>query len=86
VAHSSTQGSITEQPVGAHLRGARQGRCGPMPMASCLLQPAHRWALRAPALDPVSRWQVEEVLDLARQFMPVETRIGTGTFGRSWRA
>ena len=33
-------------------------------------------ALRAPALDPVSRWRVEEVRDLARQFTPVETRAG----------
>ena len=33
-------------------------------------------ALRAPALDPVSRWRVEEVRDLARQFTPVEQRIG----------
>ena len=33
-------------------------------------------ALRAPALDPVSRWRVEEVRDLARQFTPGETRVG----------
>jgi NADPH-dependent 2,4-dienoyl-CoA reductase/sulfur reductase-like enzyme/nitrite reductase/ring-hydroxylating ferredoxin subunit len=33
-------------------------------------------ALRAPALDPVSRWRVEEVRDLPRQFTPVEQRIG----------
>ena len=33
-------------------------------------------ALRAPALDPVSRWRVEEVRDLARQFTPVEQRVG----------
>ena len=33
-------------------------------------------ALRAPALDPVSRWRVEEVRDVARQFTPVETRVG----------
>jgi NADPH-dependent 2,4-dienoyl-CoA reductase/sulfur reductase-like enzyme/nitrite reductase/ring-hydroxylating ferredoxin subunit len=33
-------------------------------------------ALRAPALDPVSRWRVEEVRDRARQFTPVEQRIG----------
>jgi NADPH-dependent 2,4-dienoyl-CoA reductase/sulfur reductase-like enzyme/nitrite reductase/ring-hydroxylating ferredoxin subunit len=33
-------------------------------------------ALRAPALDPVSRWRVEEVRALARQFTPVEQRIG----------
>jgi hypothetical protein len=33
-------------------------------------------ALRAPALDPVSRWQVEEMHDLARQSTPVETRPG----------
>lgn len=33
-------------------------------------------ALRAPALDPVSRWRVEEVRDLARQFTPTEQRVG----------
>jgi NADPH-dependent 2,4-dienoyl-CoA reductase/sulfur reductase-like enzyme/nitrite reductase/ring-hydroxylating ferredoxin subunit len=33
-------------------------------------------ALRAPALDPVSRWRVEEVRDLARQFTSVEQRVG----------
>jgi apoptosis-inducing factor 3 len=33
-------------------------------------------ALRAPALDPVSRWRVEEVRDLARQFTPFEQRVG----------
>jgi nitrite reductase/ring-hydroxylating ferredoxin subunit len=33
-------------------------------------------ALRAPALNPVSRWRVEEVRDRARQFAPVEQRIG----------
>jgi len=33
-------------------------------------------ALRAPALDPVSRWRVEEVRDAARQFTPVETPVG----------
>ena len=32
-------------------------------------------ALRAPALNPVSRWRVEEVRDLARQFTPGETRV-----------
>src|SRR5579864_1131526 len=32
--------------------------------------------LRAPALNPVSRWRVEEVRDLARQFTPVEQRVG----------
>jgi len=32
-------------------------------------------ALRAPALDPVSRWLVEDVRDVARQFTPVETRV-----------
>src|SRR5579864_3191785 len=32
--------------------------------------------LRAPALDPVSRWRVEEVRDLARQFTPIEQRPG----------
>ena len=32
-------------------------------------------ALRAPALDPVSRWRVEDVRDAARQFTPVETRV-----------
>ena len=43
-------------------------------------------ALRAPALDPVSRWRVEEVRDLARQFTPVETagwrRVRSGKAGR----
>jgi NADPH-dependent 2,4-dienoyl-CoA reductase/sulfur reductase-like enzyme/nitrite reductase/ring-hydroxylating ferredoxin subunit len=34
-------------------------------------------ALRAPALDPVSRWRVEEIHDLARQLTPVEQRVGT---------
>jgi nitrite reductase/ring-hydroxylating ferredoxin subunit len=43
-------------------------------------------ALRASALDPVSRWQVEEMHDLARQSTPVETRPASCTFGRSWRA
>ena len=33
-------------------------------------------ALRAPALDPVSRWRVEQVRDLARQFTQGETRVG----------
>ena len=33
-------------------------------------------AFRAPALDPVSCWRVEEVRDLARQFTPMEQRIG----------
>ena len=33
-------------------------------------------ALRAPALDPVSHWRVEEVRDVARQFTPVEQRVG----------
>ena len=33
-------------------------------------------ALRAPALDPVSRWRVEKVRDLARQFTPAETPVG----------
>jgi NADPH-dependent 2,4-dienoyl-CoA reductase/sulfur reductase-like enzyme/nitrite reductase/ring-hydroxylating ferredoxin subunit len=33
--------------------------------------------LRAPALDPVSRWRVEEVRDSARQFTPVEQRVST---------
>jgi NADPH-dependent 2,4-dienoyl-CoA reductase/sulfur reductase-like enzyme/nitrite reductase/ring-hydroxylating ferredoxin subunit len=32
--------------------------------------------LRAPALDPLSRWRVEEVRDVARQFTPIETRVG----------
>ena len=32
--------------------------------------------LRAPALDPVSCWRVEEVRDVARQFTPVEQRVG----------
>src|SRR6185437_7886292 len=39
-------------------------------------------ALRAPALDPVSHWRVEhwhreEVRDLASQFTPVETPVGS---------
>ena len=33
-------------------------------------------ALRAPALDPVSRWDVEAVRDVAREFTPVETPVG----------
>jgi len=33
-------------------------------------------ALRAPALDPVARWRVEDVRDVARQFTPVETPVG----------
>jgi apoptosis-inducing factor 3 len=33
-------------------------------------------ALRAPALDPVSCWRVEQVRDLARQFTPVAQRVG----------
>jgi NADPH-dependent 2,4-dienoyl-CoA reductase/sulfur reductase-like enzyme/nitrite reductase/ring-hydroxylating ferredoxin subunit len=33
-------------------------------------------ALRAPARDPVSRWRVEDVRDVARQFTPVETPVG----------
>lgn len=33
-------------------------------------------AVRAPALDPVSRWRVETVRDVARQFTPVEKPIG----------
>jgi NADPH-dependent 2,4-dienoyl-CoA reductase/sulfur reductase-like enzyme/nitrite reductase/ring-hydroxylating ferredoxin subunit len=33
-------------------------------------------ALRAPALDPVSRWRVEQVRDLARQFTPVDQPVG----------
>jgi apoptosis-inducing factor 3 len=33
--------------------------------------------LRAPGLDPVSRWRVEEVRELARQFTPIEQRAGT---------
>jgi hypothetical protein len=33
--------------------------------------------LRTPALDPVSRWRVEEGRDLARQFTQVEQRVGT---------
>lgn len=32
-------------------------------------------ALRAPALDPVSRWDVEAVRDVAREFTPVETPV-----------
>ena len=34
-------------------------------------------ALRAPALDPVSRWRVEVVRDLARQSTSVEELVGT---------
>jgi len=33
-------------------------------------------ALRAPALDPVSRWRVEAVRDVARQFTPGDGRVG----------
>jgi len=33
-------------------------------------------ALRAPALDPVSRWRVEAVRDVARQFTPVDKPVG----------
>ena len=33
-------------------------------------------ALRAPALDPVSRWRVEAVRDVARQFTPVDAPVG----------
>jgi apoptosis-inducing factor 3 len=33
-------------------------------------------ALRAPALDPISRWRVEEVRDRARQFTPTEQCLG----------
>lgn len=33
-------------------------------------------ALRAPALDPVSRWRVEVVRDVARQFTPLDAPIG----------
>ncbi len=33
-------------------------------------------ALRAPALDPVSRWDVEAIRDVAREFTPVETPVG----------
>ena len=33
-------------------------------------------ALRAPALDPVSRWRVEAVRDRARQFTPVDQPVG----------
>jgi apoptosis-inducing factor 3 len=33
--------------------------------------------VRAPALDPVSRWRVEEVRDPARQVKPGEERVGT---------
>ena len=33
-------------------------------------------ALRAPALDPVSRWRVEAVRDVARQFTSVDEPIG----------
>ena len=41
-------------------------------------------ALRAPALDPVSRWRVEEVRDVARQFTPSRSRSAPCTFGKSW--
>ena len=34
-------------------------------------------ALRAPALDPVSRWRVEAVRDPARRLTPVEQPVGT---------
>jgi NADPH-dependent 2,4-dienoyl-CoA reductase/sulfur reductase-like enzyme/nitrite reductase/ring-hydroxylating ferredoxin subunit len=33
-------------------------------------------ALRAPALDPVSRWCVEAVRDVARQFTPLDEPVG----------
>ena len=33
-------------------------------------------ALSAPALDPVSRWRVEAVRDVARQFTPVDAPVG----------
>lgn len=33
-------------------------------------------ALRAPALDPVSRWRVEAVCDVARQFTPTDAPVG----------
>jgi NADPH-dependent 2,4-dienoyl-CoA reductase/sulfur reductase-like enzyme/nitrite reductase/ring-hydroxylating ferredoxin subunit len=33
-------------------------------------------ALRAPALDPVSRWRVEAVRDVARQFTPADRPVG----------
>jgi apoptosis-inducing factor 3 len=33
-------------------------------------------ALRAPALNPVSHWRVEQVRDVARQFTPVERPVG----------
>jgi apoptosis-inducing factor 3 len=33
-------------------------------------------ALRAPALDPVSRWRVEAVRDRARQFTPLDQPVG----------
>lgn len=33
-------------------------------------------ALRAPALDPVSVWRVEQVRDVARQFTPVDQPVG----------
>ena len=33
-------------------------------------------ALRTPALDPVSRWRVEAVRDVARQFTPVDEPVG----------
>lgn len=33
-------------------------------------------ALRAPALDPVTRWRVEAVRDVARQFSPMGEVVG----------
>jgi NADPH-dependent 2,4-dienoyl-CoA reductase/sulfur reductase-like enzyme/nitrite reductase/ring-hydroxylating ferredoxin subunit len=33
-------------------------------------------ALRAPALDPVACWRVEQVRDVARQFTPVDAPVG----------
>ncbi|MEG3148244.1 FAD-dependent oxidoreductase, partial [Sphingomonas sp. RT2P30] len=33
-------------------------------------------ALRAPALDPVSRWRVEAVCDVTRQFTPFDAPVG----------
>ncbi len=41
-------------------------------------------ALRAPALDPVSRWRVEAVRDLARQFTPVDKPVGAVFVREKW--
>ena len=41
-------------------------------------------ALRAPAVDPVSRWRVEAVRDVARQFTPVDRQSAPCSSGKSW--